>query len=198
MNKTYVTWILTRSEEVCLLGEKQKKIISQLQAEKEGFQFTVSELQNEVIFLSSKLNSMTKSVIMLNKGSNMLDEVLQIGKAVGDIRGIGFKNKSLHSQGESSMTNFVLPGKESKSVMSKPLSQHNANYQNLQTKGRSSRGRCHYYGKYGHIKPFCFILYGYPRYLTQLIINQKKEWIPKTFNSNFIAQTFLRASARED
>lgn len=69
-----------RSEEVCLLGEKHKKIISQLQAEKEGFQFTIFDLQNEVILLSSKLNNMTKTVRILNKGSNMLDKVLQIGK----------------------------------------------------------------------------------------------------------------------
>lgn len=39
---------------------------------------------------------MKKSVRMLNKGSNMLDEVLQIGKATEDLRGIGFK-KSISS-----------------------------------------------------------------------------------------------------
>lgn len=64
---------------------------------------------------------MTKFVRMLNKGSNMLDEVLQIGKVVRDLRGIFFKIQSLHSQGESSMTNFVLLGKESKPSMSKPI-----------------------------------------------------------------------------
>ncbi|XP_050887267.1 uncharacterized protein LOC127092437 [Lathyrus oleraceus] len=120
-----------KSEEVCLLGEKHKKIISQLQVEKE-------------------------------------DKVLQIGKAAGDLRGIGFKNQSLHSQGESSMTNFVLPGEESKPAMSKPLSQHHANHQNLHTKGRSSRWICHYCGKYRHIKPFCFILYGYLRHMADV------------------------------
>lgn len=77
---------------------------------------------------------MAKSVRILNKGSNMLDEVLQIGKEVRDLRGFGFKNQSLHSQGELSMTNFVLPGEESKPVMSKPMSQHHANHQNLHTK----------------------------------------------------------------
>lgn len=96
---------------------------------------------------------MKKYIRMLNKGYNMLDEVLQIGKTVVDLRGIDFKKKSLHSQGESLMTNFVLPGEECKPVMSKPLSQHHANHQNLHTKGRSSRWRCHYNGKYGHIKP---------------------------------------------
>ena len=114
---------------------------------------------------------MTRYVKILNKGSNMLDEVLQIGKADGDLRGIDFKNQTLHSQGESSMINFVLPGEESKLVMSKTLSQHHVNHQNLRTKGRSSHWRCHYYGKYGHIKPLCFRLYGYPRYPTQPNVN---------------------------
>lgn len=94
---------------------------------------------------------------MLNKGSNMLDEVLQIGKAIEDPRGIDLKNQSLHSQEESSMTNFVLPGRESRPVMFKPLAPHHASHQNSQTKRRLSHWRCHYYVKYGHIKPFCFI-----------------------------------------
>lgn len=67
---------------------------------------------------------MTKTVRMLNKGSNVLNEVLQIGKAFGDLTGIGFKNQSLHNQGETFMTNFVLPRRESKHAMSKPLAQH--------------------------------------------------------------------------
>ena len=63
-----------------------------MQAEKEGFQFTIYDLQNKVILLTSKLDNMTKTVRMLNKASYVLDEVLQIRKAVSDLRGIGFKN----------------------------------------------------------------------------------------------------------
>ena len=33
--------------------------------------------------LNSKLENMTKSINMLNKGSDMLDEVLQLGKKIG-------------------------------------------------------------------------------------------------------------------
>lgn len=78
---------------------------------------------------------MTKTVRMLNKGSNMLDEVLQIGKAVEDLRGIDFKNQSFHNQGESFRINFVLARRDSKPVMPKPLSQYHASHQISQTKG---------------------------------------------------------------
>lgn len=63
-----------------------------MQAEKEGFQFTISDIQNKVILLTSKLDNITKTIRMLNKGFNVLYEVLQIGKAARDLRGIGFKN----------------------------------------------------------------------------------------------------------
>lgn len=117
-----------------------------MQAEKEGFQFTIFDLQNEVILLTSKLNNMTKTIRMLNKGSNMLDNILQIGKETRDLGGIGFKNQSLHNQGESFMTNFILPGSESKPVIFKPLARHHAIHQNSQTKGRLSHWICHYCG----------------------------------------------------
>lgn len=110
-----------RSEEVCQLGEKQKKIIFQLQDEKERYSFTISDLQDKVILLTSKHDNMTKVVRMLNKGSNVLDEVLQVGKVAGGLRGIGFNYQSLDKQGERFMTKFVLPKREPESVMSKHL-----------------------------------------------------------------------------
>lgn len=113
--------------------------------------------------MTSKLDNMTTIVRMLNKGSNVLDKVFQIGKSAKDLRGIGFKHQSLDKQGENSMTNFVIPKRESKHVMSKPLAQHHASHQNSQTKGKLLRWRCHYCGKYGHIKPFRFKLFGYPK-----------------------------------
>ena len=51
------------------------------------------------------------------------------------------------------MTNFVLPKREPRPVMSKHTPQHCARHQNTQTGGKLLRWRCHYYG--------------YPRYLTQ-------------------------------
>lgn len=132
---------------------------------------------------------------MMNKGSNVLDGVLQFRKVVRDLRGIDFKHQSLDKQGESSMTNFVLSKMESKPVMSEHLTQHHARHQNSQTEGKLLHWRCHYYGKYGHINPLCFKLYGYPRYPIQTIDNQKKEWIPKPINTSVITHISFRASA---
>ena len=55
----------------------------------------------------------------------------------------------------------------------------------------------------GHIRPFCFKLYGYPKQSQQRplepeLSNVKKEWIPKCDNVGLIAHTSLRASFRED
>jgi hypothetical protein len=94
--------LYARSEEVCEIEEKHKRIIAQLQAEKEELLsskhaekaehlYVVSGLQNEVTLLSSNLENMTKSVIMLNNGTNMLDEILMVGKQARDSTGIGFK-----------------------------------------------------------------------------------------------------------
>ena len=33
---------------------------------------------------------------MLNKGSNVLDEILQVGKNVGDVQGLGFNNQAVN------------------------------------------------------------------------------------------------------
>lgn len=70
------------------------------------------------------------------------------------------------------MTNFVLPKKEPKPVMSNHFPEHRARHQNTQTRGKLLRWRCHYYRNFGHIKPFCFKLYGYPRHPTHPRDNQ--------------------------
>lgn len=83
------------------------------------------------------------------------------------------------------------------------LTQHCARHQSTQIGDKLLHWRCHYYGKFGHIKPFYFKLYGYPKYLTQPRANQvatnpRREWILKPVNTSLISHTSLRASARED
>ncbi|PNX61350.1 gag-protease polyprotein, partial [Trifolium pratense] len=83
-----------------------------------------------------------------------------------------------------------------------------------QHQGNRSRGRnhhwvCHYCGRRGHIRPFCYKLYGYPERKSQPrpIAVQKKEWRPKSEDAEeipnknevcLIAHTSLRVSSRED
>ncbi|KAK2401972.1 putative mitochondrial protein [Trifolium repens] len=69
--------------------------------------------------------------------------------------------------------------------------------------GRSRKWVCHHCGKKGHIRPFCYKLYGYPRHWQQPKTSPrygagKKEWIPKCENKGLIAHTSLRASSRKD
>ena len=47
--------------------------------------------------------------------------------------------------------------------MSKQMSQHWVQHQDHRNmKKKFQRWRCHYCGRFGHIKPFCFRLHGYP------------------------------------
>ncbi|MCI08529.1 gag-protease polyprotein [Trifolium medium] len=62
-----------KSEEICLEGEEQKKIIARLQIEKGKLLSTIPDLKDEVTLLTSKLDNMTKCVRMLNNGSDMLE-----------------------------------------------------------------------------------------------------------------------------
>ena len=80
-----------------------KKVITDLEAEKEAHEEEISELKGEVGFLNSKLETMKKSIKMLNKGSDTLDEVLLLGKNAGNQRGLGFNPKSA---GRTTMTEF--------------------------------------------------------------------------------------------
>jgi chromosome segregation ATPase len=81
--------LCARSTEVCKTVENQKKIISQLETEKKDLLSTVDDLKEKVALLTSELNNVNKSVKMLNTGTTMLDEILQGGQRVGDMKGIG-------------------------------------------------------------------------------------------------------------
>jgi len=82
--------------EVTLLSsklEKQKK--------------TINDLQEENTLLNSKLENMTKFVRMLNNGSNVLDEILQVGKTSGNMKGIGFDYDTVNKEIKIPIKNFL-------------------------------------------------------------------------------------------
>jgi predicted RNase H-like nuclease (RuvC/YqgF family) len=79
-------------EQSCQVIEQQEKIIKKIAQEKEKLTSTTTSSKEEVTLLKSKLTNMTKSVRMLNKGTNMLEEVLEIGKRSSDKKGLGFDN----------------------------------------------------------------------------------------------------------
>jgi hypothetical protein len=55
---------------------------------------------------------MTKFVRMLNYGSNVLDEILQVGKSSGNMKGIGFDYGSLNKEIKIPTKRFVPPKKK--------------------------------------------------------------------------------------
>ncbi|WJX62247.1 hypothetical protein P8452_47261 [Trifolium repens] len=84
-------------------------------------------------------------------------------------------------------------------------------HQRPENQRRYRRWVCHHCGKRGHIRPFCYKLYGYPNQEPKPNVVQeenviKKEWRPKEENAELhkeenvglIAHTSLRASSRED
>ncbi|KAK2375776.1 gag-protease polyprotein [Trifolium repens] len=66
-------------------------------------------------------------------------------------------------------------------------------HQRPKSQKRYRRWVCHHCGKKGHIRPFCFKLYGYPERYQQAkpapeLINVKKEWKPKDGSSILITK----------
>jgi hypothetical protein len=162
-----------KSEEVCRTNEKQKVIINELRSEKVQLQAKVTSLESEIELLSTNLNNMTKSVKMLNNGTDKLDELLMVGKNAGDSTGIGYQN----NQKENSETKFVPAQKKFEPSR---IWSHSTPHQ--KHKGKFNAWKCHYCGKNGHIKPFCYKLYGYPKKKSQTQPSRskpKKMWKPK-------------------
>ena len=136
-----------------------------LEAEKKVDIATISHLKSEVLVLNSKLDQMTKSVRMLTSGTDKLEEILQTGQNARNMSGLGF----VAAKKSAVDMKKTRPDKQ----MSKQMSQHRAQHQGQRNMNKKyKKWRCHYCGRFGHIKPFCFKLYGYP--------NQTPHVKPKT------------------
>ncbi|KAK2382715.1 hypothetical protein QL285_070232 [Trifolium repens] len=186
-----------RSKEICRTVVEQKAIIDQLKIEKEKLQVKVTGLQNEVKLLSSNLENMTMSVRMLNPGIKKLDEILRIRNHANDPTEVGYgkiyNNETLES-------NFVPAQNGSEFEVMLP---HPTPHQKLAHRRMFTSWKCHYCGKNGHIKPFCYTLYGYPKKKLQPRashgkVRTKKEWKPKATVTAHIAYTSFKASSKED
>src|ERR1044072_1164125 len=116
------------------------------------------ELQEEVSLLETKLESMNKSLLMLNNGSNALYEIQKEGKKGRNMKGIGFDYKSTNQEGHYTRKSFVAS--ESQRELKKQIDyqvsdkklQHPV--QHVHTQVRSLKNvtwKCHYCGRYGLI-----------------------------------------------
>lgn len=79
----YLTW-----KEECISGEKQRVKVKIMLQDKDNLATIISNLKEEVDHLNYKLEGMTKSIRMLNYGSETLGEILGVGKTVVDMKGI--------------------------------------------------------------------------------------------------------------
>ncbi|KAK2382486.1 putative mitochondrial protein [Trifolium repens] len=205
--------LCTRSEEVCRKNaeleitinqlkleksttEEQRAIIDQLKMEEQKLQAKVTNLEDEVKLVTSNLEIMTKTVRMLGTGTKRLNEILSIRNHADDPTGEGYgkiyNNETLES-------NSVPPQNRSDFKMLP----HPAPHQKPLNKRKSTSLKCHHCGKYGHIKSFCYKLYGYPKKTPQprayhRMARTKKEWKPKVKVAAHIAHTSFKASSKED
>ena len=162
-----VSAISDLQNEVTLLSsklEKQKKTINEFCLEKEKLMSMITDLQEENTLLNSKLENMTKYVRMLNNGSNVLDEILQVGMIFGNKKGIGFDYGTVNKEIKIPTKKFVPPKKKTEFVMLDHMSQHPVRHLNPQPRNKKkSPWICHHCGRSGHIRPYCYKLYGYPQ-----------------------------------
>jgi hypothetical protein len=187
--------LCVESEGICKVSNDAKKVIAQMEEERKIHVSTIANLQSKVTMLSTDLQNMTKHVKMLNIGTSKLDEILQLGKRFGDVTGIGFTNTPTRNQVTKPVTKFV----SAKGSQNSSVSRHRPRHYAQQTK---TTWRCHYCGKKGHIRPFCFKLYGYPKKGKQVkpkpTVNEStKEWRVKKDNACLLVHT-CKAAPRND
>ncbi|MCH79544.1 gag-protease polyprotein [Trifolium medium] len=217
--------LYNRSLEICQELEKQKKVnskmetekgdllkdiielnmkikdqenqIEQAQIEKSNLLGKISELDKEVIKLNTDLDQVKKVAKMMTTGTEAFDEMLQ-KQNYGKPKPIGFEHERIGQN--MSFNNATIHTPVSKTFVSGGLSQHHAPH----PKSRLYNWTCHHCGRKGHIRPFCYRLYGYPKKSHQSIytsspveVRRKAEWKEKRKIESLIAHTSLKASSRE-
>jgi hypothetical protein len=211
--------LLIDHNEVRRVLEKQKKTISQLLAEKNSQPDKLSEAHNEVTQLNSQMNELKKRVSQLNPDTDFLEKMLG---EVPTIRtnSIEYDYKTLNKLQQNQETKFKSDEEVINPYTGEKMPQHHIQHQDKYPKpnprqhpkshshGRKHNRRsiswvCHHYGRKGHIRPYCFKLYGYPDWYHQpeygsTAQSVRKEWKPKSEEIGVIAHTSLKVSSRED
>lgn len=114
----------------------------------------ISVLKEEVVLLNSRIDNMTKSLRMLNSSSDVLDEILPTSKNAGNVQGLGYDYQGGMDKGKGPTMNFVPPKGQLKQHMSNQMCQHQQGGQEVYSRSKTQRWRCHHCGKLGHIKPY--------------------------------------------
>lgn len=188
--------LLTEWKEYFLREETLKKTISTLLLEKQKQSSNTSDLKEENTWLNSKLDDITKFIHMLNNGFNMLYEIFQVRKMSRNVKGIGFEPMSVNKKDKTQPKKFVPSKNKSEFYMLDHMAKQPANnVYSYKGNNQNSNKRCHHYGRYEHIRSYCFRLYDYPQHYIQLRPKSKdkkaqKVWKPKVEVKSLIAQTY--------
>jgi Zn-finger nucleic acid-binding protein len=193
--------------------KEQRESINHLQEERVGHLTKISEQNNEVMLLNSQLDQIPKQVRMMTTETDVLDKMLE-GQTTGKPNGLGFCHEHLKQEHQNSSyaqaleyyhkdkkrkpvrkIKFVGSARTSDTTVKEQMLQYPTEPSNFEKV--SASWKCHYCNKKGHIKPFCYKLYGYPRINHPKLhepvdIRVKKVWRPKCVG--LIAHTFLRVS----
>ncbi|KAK2457508.1 putative mitochondrial protein [Trifolium repens] len=182
---------------------RQKKTIVQLTTERDEGLKTIAGLTDEVAQLNSQLENTMKQIRMLNTGTAVLDEILD-GQEKNKGVGIGFDYRKMkqHKNTEKFIpAESVYDPTSGKQMLKRPVQHHGSS-----SNRRPRRWVCHHCGKRGHIRPYCFKLYGYPQWYHHNTSEQvntstqqpEKEWKPKLENKETaqIAHIALKATSR--
>jgi len=206
------------SAEICKLLGEQKKINSQLLTERSNHLAKISKLNNEVILLNSQLNQIKKQAEIVTNDTTFLEEVAEDHnkrKAKGikfDYKPLNLRQNNInvsYASEEHGMIKIEKHDKKSKLIgsvgtyvgsVNKTMLKHSQGHQN--GKKTTCPWTCHYCKRKGHIRPFCYKLYGYPEHYVHKshepeVRNVKKEWYPKSNNVGLMIHTSQKSSSND-
>ena len=123
-------------------------MINHLKAEREEHLDTINKLNDEIISLNSKIDKMTKNFRMLNRGIGILEDILQQGKAAGDMSGLGFNKE------KETISDSVHHASKSKPQMLNRKPRHHGKRKVTHPREKFRHWRCYHCGGFGHIKNF--------------------------------------------
>ncbi|GAU51225.1 hypothetical protein TSUD_412310 [Trifolium subterraneum] len=155
-------------KDLCLIDDLHKKVNS--------LASDLDEANEEIDKLKVDIGRLRKYSEMLNKtGADTLDEILEKNVRRPKFTSISYENVNKHR----SYNPELMYTQPKESPMSSKMLQHPKQHHGVRYKTKSHPWLCHYCGRKGHIRPFCYKLYGYPNRKPRQSVTPK-EWKPKT------------------
>ncbi|XP_057452420.1 uncharacterized protein LOC130744244 [Lotus japonicus] len=138
--------LFNKWEEACNHGKKLELTVAGLEADKKRLKDMNKNLQEEISVLKSRHEEMIKSVRMLNRRSDVLDQILETGKMAKDMKGIGYGLEPTSEEGSKYENKFVPLEKRTEFKVTNQMFQQGVKHVYPQVRsGRNSSWRCHHF-----------------------------------------------------